>query len=881
MPVFLTAEIVVKVNSKNAEAALKTISKIAKKTFDDAEKNSNNFNKSLRDGLAKSAKSFRTVTDNLDQFGKKLLKTGAAITATLAAGFKFTGDFERSMRQATAVTANLLTEDLETMTKMSEDASIRLNIAATETAKAFYYLGSAGLSAKEQIGTFNTALSFAKAGVMDVGDSTEILLSIMKGFNLTSKDAAGIADVLSMGFTTSLTTLREMGEAMSFVSTVADITNTTLGETVAIIGLMGDAGIRGSRAGTALRRTFINLMDPKKELIDLFRKYNIEIYNTDKNLRGFSDILKDIDKGLAKATPEAKNFFFATLAGDRALTGMLKVVRNGGKDYEAFVERLKKAGGTMDKIVDWQMSNLIDQLGVLGRSFQNLGRHIFASGSKKLLEFSENFKAIAEGTTAFVDKNKELIASLLEFTAKTALVAVGIGVLTLAISSLIKVLTVAAIVFNVALSPITLTIVAITAGIYGLRSWIDWAFEVDSLELFIDKLKEISTWFSKWHKPLEFGFEDTDPAYPGGPTKSLDIKFLEGAAPAFVEPPAPTPTGIEVLKRNIKKDVEFVKNLINKSISGLIPDFKDTDLNAKIKELFADIEKAKIKQIEETSKQIEEDIKIAEKVSVTRKDYELSSKEMRELLIPLKEELNLRKELERTGVETLALQNEILGLEANILREGKSGSILNLIDEWEVYQQQINKINNNSILSGLKNAISGVESASSDFFASWMDGTKTMGEAFDDLMGDISKVFAKMISDLISRWIIFQAVTGIAGLVGVNPGVMAGTNPLANVQVAPTPAPAMARGGITRGLSFAGEAGPEAVVPLPDGRSIPVNMNRQETSTTIKIINESSQKVEGKQGDSYFDGGSLVTEVILKDFESNGPIRNNILNMRR
>jgi hypothetical protein len=66
--------------------------------------------------------------------------------------------------------------------------------------------------------------------------------------------------------------------------------------------------------------------------------------------------------------------------------------------------------------------------------------------------------------------------------------------------------------------------------------------------------------------------------------------------------------------------------------------------------------------------------------------------------------------------------------------------------------------------------------------------------------------------------------------------------------------PAMARGGITSGLTLAGEAGPEAVVPLPDGKSIPVQqinnkemvdlMQRQlsamqeQTELTRRMINE-------------------------------------------
>ena len=90
-----------------------------------------------------------------------------------------------------------------------------------------------------------------------------------------------------------------------------------------------------------------------------------------------------------------------------------------------------------------------------------------------------------------------------------------------------------------------------------------------------------------------------------------------------------------------------------------------------------------------------------------------------------------------------------------------------------------------------------------------------------------------MISDLIAKWVIFQAVTGLAGLFGSSQ-TFGLTNPLASASPGvpvPQGPPQLARGGITRGVSIAGEAGPEAVVPLPDGRSIPVDIqgvnNRQ------------------------------------------------------
>jgi len=60
----------------------------------------------------------------------------------------------------------------------------------------------------------------------------------------------------------------------------------------------------------------------------------------------------------------------------------------------------------------------------------------------------------------------------------------------------------------------------------------------------------------------------------------------------------------------------------------------------------------------------------------------------------------------------------------------------------------------------------------------------------------------------------------------------------------------MATGGITRGPSIAGEAGPEAVVPLPDGRSIPVSVDFSQMMRVNGEIRDILGMMLGKMGES-------------------------------
>jgi len=82
----------------------------------------------------------------------------------------------------------------------------------------------------------------------------------------------------------------------------------------------------------------------------------------------------------------------------------------------------------------------------------------------------------------------------------------------------------------------------------------------------------------------------------------------------------------------------------------------------------------------------------------------------------------------------------------------------------------------------------------------------------------------------------------------------------------------MAKGGITRGVSIAGEAGPEAVVPLPDGRSIPVRMQGEGAKVVVNV-DATGSSVEGDPGQAKQLGnaiGAAVRQELIKQKRPGG-----------
>jgi len=251
----------------------------------------------------------------------------------------------------------------------------------------------------------------------------------------------------------------------------------------------------------------------------------------------------------------------------------------------------------------------------------------------------------------------------------------------------------------------------------------------------------------------------------------------------------------------------------------------------------------------------------------------------------------------KTSPEYIKTQKEIIRLQA----EGFKGLGINgqIIKDWSENQLKAALEVETGITSlqdrVIEFANSG-ESHMSSFFQSMIDGSKNASEGFKDFGKSIISTFQKMLADMMAeymkakilqpllQWGISSLAPSIGGMVG---GVFGATAPVApaysmsmakpTAPVGFTPRP-FADGGITSGISMVGEAGPEAVVPLPGNRKIPVELKEGagQANVTVNVINETSKDFAAEEEAPYFDGTELVQNIILTDLNTNGPIRNAI-----
>jgi TP901 family phage tail tape measure protein len=292
------------------------------------------------------------------QFSEKAQRAGVALGAisapVIALGFLATrtfADFEQSMAKVEAVTGATAEEfaDLEALARRMGETTV---FTARQAAEALGFMAMAGQTAAQQISSLPSVLRLAAGGQLDLGASADIITNILAGQQLQVEELAAATDVMVQAFTSSNVSLVQLGTAFKFAGPVATTAGIAFEEQAAILGLLGNAGIQASLAGTSLRGAIARLLSPSKAAQKVLDRLGVQALDAGGNLKSFSDIVDQLAAGGATATDIIDIF------GLRASAGMARLLAIGGDALRDFVRELENAGGRAEAVERIQLDTL-------------------------------------------------------------------------------------------------------------------------------------------------------------------------------------------------------------------------------------------------------------------------------------------------------------------------------------------------------------------------------------------------------------------------------------------------------------------------------------------------------------------------------------------
>lgn len=288
-------------------------------------------------------------------------------TAAMAVGNKF----ESAMSRVQGI-SGATGEEFEALKDQALDLGASTAFSASEAAAGMENLASAGFTVEEIMSAMPGLLDLAASSGADLGTASEIAASAIRGFGLSASSAGHVADVFAEAAARTNAQTEDMGEAMKYVAPVAAAMSQSLEETAAAIGIMSDAGIKGSQAGTSLRGALSRLAKPTEAMDNVMTRLGLSFFDAKGNMLSLSGIVSELETGMAGLTQEQRNQALVTLFGQNALSGMLALMDRGSEGLTDLTQSFKEADGSAADMSEVMLNNTAGSLEEMMGSLETL-----------------------------------------------------------------------------------------------------------------------------------------------------------------------------------------------------------------------------------------------------------------------------------------------------------------------------------------------------------------------------------------------------------------------------------------------------------------------------------------------------------------------------
>ena len=372
----------------------------------------------------------------------------AAAVGTIAVGRVITGairlyrDFGLEIAKIQAISGSTAKE-MAALRNEAERLGATTVFTAREAAEGMVILSRAGLTAAETLKTTGNVLNFAQAQAISLSDAAEQVTDTMRAARLSVEQATKVVDVLTKVANSASLNVGQLREAMKNSLSVSTSLGLSIESLSAVLGVLANSGIKGSRAGTALRRIFITILKPTSEVEQAFKSAGVSIETLQNALK--TDNIEAFLKELQKLGGLFEDLRFAFTA--RAITAANILTAAGAPEQvAALADNLRNAENAAGKMAETLGNTLFGALKSLNSAWEGLQITIvreFEPALKNIILLTGGvISAAGEKRKAFIENNKvsARLATTIEVVAtalKAAAAAASVFLISFSVGKLI------------------------------------------------------------------------------------------------------------------------------------------------------------------------------------------------------------------------------------------------------------------------------------------------------------------------------------------------------------------------------------------------------------------------------------------------------------
>ena len=301
------------------------------------------------------------------------LTAGAATTgaAALSLLVRQHGETEQTMARLATV-SGATSEEMEQMHETAQQIGIDLPISMGQAAEALEQLSFAGFEAEEAIAAVDGVANLAVASGMQMGEAAQQTASALRMFGLEADETHQVTAAMAATFSNSAVSIEELGQAFEYVGPTASAAGISLQEVSAAVGVLGDNGIRASKAGTALNTTLQRLTSGSGQAEEALSQLGLstdDFVDERGELEDLETIFSSIGDEMEELESDAERMAIATeLAGDQGARALLPLLENteelNEKLGDQFRSEVQESIGALAQLTDDELAGVEEALGM-------------------------------------------------------------------------------------------------------------------------------------------------------------------------------------------------------------------------------------------------------------------------------------------------------------------------------------------------------------------------------------------------------------------------------------------------------------------------------------------------------------------------------------
>lgn len=406
-------------------------------------------------GMSTAMTSLRSFTDSsltasqrFSALGSSMASAGGTLSKTVTlpivgigiAATKVAGDFEGAMSKVKAI-SGATGDEMSKLRDKAIEMGAKTKFSAKESADAFTFMAMAGWDAGQMIEGIGGIMDLAAADGLDLATTSDIVTDALTAFGLQAKDSGHFADVLAQASSSCNTNVSLLGESFKYVAPVAGALGMSAEDTALALGLMANAGVKGSQSGTALRSSLTNLVKPTDNMAAKMEELGISATNSDGSMKSLKEIIIMLREKFAGLTEAEQANAAATIFGKEAMSGMLAIINTSEADFNKLAGAIENADGRAGEMADTMMDNLPGAIEQMKGAFETLLIRLGTALIPVIRDITEFITKIVEWLNTLSDKQVEQIVRIAAIVAAIGPVLLIVGKVITAVSSIIGVVT--------------------------------------------------------------------------------------------------------------------------------------------------------------------------------------------------------------------------------------------------------------------------------------------------------------------------------------------------------------------------------------------------------------------------------------------------------